>query len=298
MLITALNNSASPIVAGQIVRQTGFDSLQQKPTVALASAASSATASILGVAQTSISIGGTGLVVLAGNSSYSPINTTGFSVNATVYLSDTPGAISVVPGTISSVIGKVISVSVSGIILINKEAGECCNTGGSGVAGATGIQGLTGISGGGTGLFGATGIQGLTGISGGGTGIQGLTGISGSTGIISSDTIGLNLQGDLSLILVLPFVEVGLEVCGIATTYTIFRGRRQIPGTSGTTTIQLELNSVPVVGATLSWNSTDAAFTLKTTAISVAVTGGDYLSFRVTSIEGGNPQNIFTEVNS
>lgn len=338
MDIAAKNTSATPILKGQVVRRTGLVQPQQIPSIALASAAAASTATVLGLAVNNIAIGAIGQVRVSGD--FTPIDTSAFTVNALVYLSNTPGDISVSPGTISSVIGYAIVIGVSGCISITcAPASNQCNSGGgsgatgiqgvtgagSGGSGDTGVQGVTGISGGGTGLQGVTGIagggtgvQGVTGISGGGTGLQGVTGISGITGIAgltgiqgetglgagtgASNTLNMNIQGDFSLIVPyyggLPLVNVGAELCGGPVTYVIFRARREIPGTSGTTTIQLELNGAAIPGAILSWIFTDGSFTLQSVAISVAAVGGDRLSFRITSIEGGNPQNIFAEINA
>lgn len=85
----------------------------------------------------------------------------------------------------------------------------------------------------------------------------------------------------------LPLTNCGLEIAQVAKTLTVFRARRGTPGSSGTTTIQLEINGSAVVGATLSWTSGDGAFALKSVAIVQAVVAGDRISFRLTSSEVG-----------
>jgi hypothetical protein len=60
--------------------------------------------------------------------------------------------------------------------------------------------------------------------------------------------------------------------------------------------VQLELNGSPIGGATLSWTNGDAAFALKSVAISLLVAVGDRLSFRLTSAEVGG-EDVFVEVN-
>lgn len=92
----------------------------------------------------------------------------------------------------------------------------------------------------------------------------------------------------------LPLLSCGIEVVNIVKTITDFRGRRGTPGTSGTTTAQLELNGVAIVGAVLSWTPGDAAFALKTVAITVTLAEGDRLSFRLTSAEAGG-EDLFLE---
>ena len=263
MLISVLNNSPIPILQSQVVYQTGFAVLQQVPTVALASAVGVSTSTVVGIANQNIAIGQIGSIVITGD--FSPINTLGFLIDDVVYLSNIFGGISNVPGIVTSIIGRVLSVSGTGSIFIRCKPPNPCPSPTPG--GITGIQG-------------ATGIQGVTGISG------------------SGSTLGMSVQGDLSLAVPLPFLNVGSEISGGVGLYINFRARREIPGISGTTTIQLELNGVPVIGALLSWTPADGAFSLKSIAIAVPVVGGDRLSFRILSVEGGNPQNIFSEVNT
>jgi hypothetical protein len=92
----------------------------------------------------------------------------------------------------------------------------------------------------------------------------------------------------------LPLSGCGIEIAQDTKTLTLFQGRRGTPGTSGTTTIQLELNGVVVVGATLSWTPSDGAFVLKTIAIAVSIVQGDRLSFTLTSAEVSG-QDVFAE---
>jgi hypothetical protein len=92
----------------------------------------------------------------------------------------------------------------------------------------------------------------------------------------------------------LPLINIGSEISPIVATLVNFRARRGVPGVSGTTTIQLEVNGSPVAGATLSWTFADPAFTLMFVAISQAIVVGDRLSFRLTSAEV-NGEDIFAE---
>lgn len=89
--------------------------------------------------------------------------------------------------------------------------------------------------------------------------------------------------------------NLGAEIVASSATLTVFQARRGVPGSSGTTTIQLELNGSAVSGATLSWAFTDGAYSLKTIVISQAVSVGDRLSFRITAAEV-NAEDIFAEV--
>jgi hypothetical protein len=101
--------------------------------------------------------------------------------------------------------------------------------------------------------------------------------------------------GSLLSAATLPLSGCGGEVVSTGTTLTTFQARRGTPGTSGTTTVQLEVNGVAVGGATLSWTSGDGAFALKSVAINVAVNAGDRLSMLLSSAEVGG-QDIFGEV--
>lgn len=85
----------------------------------------------------------------------------------------------------------------------------------------------------------------------------------------------------------LPLLNCGTDIVSIVKTLTKFRGRRGTPGSSGTTTVQLELNGAAIVGAVLSWTPGDAAFSLKTVDITTTLAEGDRLSFRLTSAETG-----------
>lgn len=111
----------------------------------------------------------------------------------------------------------------------------------------------------------------------------------------ANNRLSMTIGGNLSTP-TLPSVNLGVEIENQATTLTILQGRRGVPGTSGTSTIQLEINGAAIGGASLSWASTDAAFTFKSVAISQAVAVGDYVSFRLTAAEA-NGEDIFLEVN-
>lgn len=267
-LVAALNNSGVAILQGQVVYQTGFANPQQVPTIALASASALSTSIVFGIANETLTDGSIGTVVISED--FSPIDTSSFLVNDIVYLSNTLGGISTVPGTVTSIVGRAQTVSLTGCIYIRCKPPTCPTS-----------------SGGGTGDQGVTGIQGSTGIGSGG---------GGGTG--ASNTLNMSGLGNLSFAGGLPAVNIGPELAGGATTYIDFRARRGSPGSSGTTTIQLELNGSPVGGATLSWASTDPAQTLKSTIIAVPVIAGDRLSFRLLSREGGSPRDIVSEVNA
>jgi len=91
-------------------------------------------------------------------------------------------------------------------------------------------------------------------------------------------------------------VGAGIEVVAERITLTLFQAQRGIPGTSGTTTVELELNGV-ATGYTLSWLSSDPAFTLKTLAITLPVVAGDRISFSVTSVEVA-AEDIYAKVSA
>jgi hypothetical protein len=95
----------------------------------------------------------------------------------------------------------------------------------------------------------------------------------------------------------LPLSGAGAELADGASTLTYLQARRGTAGTSGTTTVQLEVNGSPVSGATLSWvGGTDANDALKNTAISQTVSLGDRISLRLTAVEAGSPQDIYASV--
>lgn len=174
-------------------------------------------------------------------------------------------------------------------------------TGVQGATGATGVQGATGATGvqGFTGVQGAIGPQGVAGVQGA-TGVQGFTGPQGATGVqgtagSSFSSFKMNIGGVLSTP-TLPLSRIGTEVVTISKTLTSFNAIRAIAGSSGTTTIQLELNGNVVSGSSLSWTSSDGNYSFKTATINQAILSGDVLSFRLTSAET-NAESIFSETN-
>lgn len=135
--LLAINNTGSMISKGAIVRQTGFDTTEQKPTIALADASSSATAIVLGVTMTDIANGSSGPVLANGSFQ---ANTTGFTLNAEVYLSDTAGEISSSAGTTSVIVGRVLSVGIAGTVSFASQV--AINVGSSGGGGGGGDSGI------------------------------------------------------------------------------------------------------------------------------------------------------------
>jgi len=198
----ALNLTASTIPKGYLVRVVGFDIASQLPTIEIANAASSNTAPVFGITEEAILSNSVGSVLVEGH--YQGLDTSAFSINDVVYLSDTPGQISTTEGSSPQVIGRVInvgssdgSIAIKGIMPLGGSGGGAGAQGATGIQGGTGIQGQTGVRGiqgiqgitgvGTTGVTGETGVRGLTGIQGlagmGTTGVGGITGLTGQTGI-------------------------------------------------------------------------------------------------------------------
>lgn len=182
----ALNNSGGTLGKGKLVRVTGFSVANQIPTINLADATLQANSVVFGILEADVLDGEIAAVLVAGH--YQGLDTSGFTLNSNVYLSDTPGDISPTAGTVSSIMGRVINapsttgaIYIQGVIPLSSAAGG--GGGSTGIGGPTGVRGLTGISGS-TGLaLGTTGLVGVTGFTGA-TGIQGLTGIAGATGFV------------------------------------------------------------------------------------------------------------------
>ena len=186
-----LNNSGVPIPKLAVVRYTGFDTATQMPTIALANATSATTGKVMGMAEEAIVDGDTGSVIIEG--AISGIDTSSYTINDTMYLSDTPGEIVDTPGTVTSIVGRAHTIGDPGSISVKGEF-PFSDGGGGGGAGATGVPGVTGLK-----CIGDTGIQGLTGLALGSTGLQGIqgnTGVgaggSGVTGIQGQTGIGTN----------------------------------------------------------------------------------------------------------
>jgi hypothetical protein len=125
--VKVLNTSGVAISKNDLVYQTGFDASMQLATIALASAAVEATSVVLGAAAEDIGIGAMGSVLTDGSFQ---ADTSSFTINEQVYLSDTLGQISATSGTLLVTVGRVLSVSVTGSIAF---AGNI--TSGGGVSG-------------------------------------------------------------------------------------------------------------------------------------------------------------------
>jgi hypothetical protein len=94
----------------------------------------------------------------------------------------------------------------------------------------------------------------------------------------------------------LPLSDLGIETIYDSRTLTELRAIRRVAGSSGTTTVELELDGV-ATGDSLSWSGgVDADDTEKTATISLAVTAGQRLTFRVTSVEAGDPADVIVRV--
>ena len=168
-----INLSGSPITKFSVVRFAGYSVSSQLPSIELADATTSTNSPVMGIAEEDIADGSMGSVIISG--AVSGIDTSGFILNQTVFLSDTPGAISTSAGTVESVVGRASSISTTGAITVQGEMPG--GGGGSGATGATGITGNTGIQG-----FTGLGIQGVTGLEGA-AGSTGIAGLQGSTGV-------------------------------------------------------------------------------------------------------------------
>lgn len=117
------------------------------------------------------------------------------------------------------------------------------------------------------------------------------------TSVETIEVLFLAIGGSLNSAGTLPVTGLGSELSLVNKEFTQIRGRRGVVGDSGTTTIQLENDGIAVGGATLSWTSSDIAFALKTNTISTVAVPGTRLSLRLTAVEGGDPQDIYVEVN-
>jgi len=116
MLVSALNNTGISISKGEVVTRTGFTTPEGVITVSLASASSFLSSKVLGVALEDIPNDAIGPIQISGI--FTGIDTSGFSVDDKVFLSDTLGEISTSAGTISSIVGVVTIPIVNGSIFI------------------------------------------------------------------------------------------------------------------------------------------------------------------------------------
>ena len=131
-----LNSTGSTISKNVLVYQNGFDTVQQLPTVALASASSSSTAVVLGITSDEIADGACGTVVSEGSII---LDTSSYTAEGdAVYLSDTPGATSTTAGTETVVVGRILCVGNPGSLSIFSTLTSGANSGGSGGGGGGG----------------------------------------------------------------------------------------------------------------------------------------------------------------
>lgn len=100
----------------------------------------------------------------------------------------------------------------------------------------------------------------------------------------SSTVFRLEIIGCLDA-LDLPADDLGVERVETPTTLTSFDVIRRTAGSSGTTTVQLELNGSPVAGTSLSFVPGDGDFAEKGVTFSQAVVASDRLSLLVSSAE-------------
>lgn len=104
-----------------------------------------------------------------------------------------------------------------------------------------------------------------------------------------SATFQMVLAGNLDSVdpASLPVSGIGTEMVVVGPkTITTFYAERVTEGSSGTTTIQLEVNGTPVAGGSLSWNPGDPQ-TTKSVTVDQVVLAGDLVSFRLTAKETG-----------
>ena len=113
------NNSGATISKGNIVRHTGYDSITQRPTIALSSALSLTTSMVLGIATQDIVDGSNGTILIEG--SFQPMDTVGGNIGDPIYVSNTAGAVSLTPGTENSVVGRILAVGTTGAVYVRGE---------------------------------------------------------------------------------------------------------------------------------------------------------------------------------
>jgi len=121
--------------------------------------------------------------------------------------------------------------------------------------------------------------------------VTGLTGLLASPQIPAAHTHApdiptMTLIGPLD-VPALPVTRIGQELAPRPMTLIQFFARRMTAGSSGTTTIQLEIDGAPVAGAVLSWTPADADGAMKSVTVSEAVADKGIISFRLVASEAG-----------
>lgn len=114
-VIRCYNNSGSTIASGKLVYQSGFNATEQEPEISLADASANSTSIVLGITQESIANGASGSVLIVGAFE---TDTSSYTRNQRLYLSNTAGDLSTSPGDVAVVVGVVTSAATEGAIRI------------------------------------------------------------------------------------------------------------------------------------------------------------------------------------
>lgn len=125
------NNSGENIQKGDPLYISGYDSIESKPEVSRCDADNLNTFPVVGLAQSAIADGSSGVMVISGV--FSGINTSAFTSSTILYTASGGGLTDIQPASGSGAIGVVAHIDIDGIILVGPFRGN--NTWGSMKAG-------------------------------------------------------------------------------------------------------------------------------------------------------------------
>lgn len=116
------NNSGSNIQKGDPVYISGYDSIENKPEVSKSIASDISTFPVIGLAQSAIANGSSGVVITSGI--FNDINTSSFSNGARLYVGTSGGLTSTQPASGSGIVGVVSYSSITGTIIVGAIKGN------------------------------------------------------------------------------------------------------------------------------------------------------------------------------
>ena len=116
------NNSGENIQKGDPLYISGYDSIENKPEVSRCDADDVNTFPVVGLAQTAIADGSSGVAVISGV--FTDINTSAFTSNTILYVDSGGGLTDTQPSSGSGAVGVVAYVAASGIIIVGAVKGN------------------------------------------------------------------------------------------------------------------------------------------------------------------------------
>ena len=116
------NNSGTNIQKGDPLYISGYDSIENKPEVSRCDADDINTFPVVGLAQTAIADGSSGVAVISGV--FNDIDTSAFTSSTILYTDSGGGLTDTIPSSGSGAVGVVAYVAVNGTIIVGATKGN------------------------------------------------------------------------------------------------------------------------------------------------------------------------------